>query len=547
MLTSNMMKKTIRVFLIIMFSAVASTAMALAPSSEISGEAKFDEVQAIPKLIEALDDEDELVRLFARLALVELGALSTRKLTDALVSEKPRVREEADKALDRIVGIGPHPESSELLQPFIDRPEEARIAFAQLKEYIGDVGFVFIPKLMKIYLYEVEKAGNISREDFRKIGLNAPQTELLWKRLVALQDISQQGEIQIDFKSISFFWGEGPAGLRKYISIENKKINKHMYEIYALLQRRPSASPIQEAVGEVLVVLGKPAIKPLVKELIRGKSKVRREIVNLFGSMNPTDAREAIPALMKMLGDKDEEVRYRTCGTLAKIGTEEVARRLTKVVITDESLRIKKAAAYALKRMDVVYTKEAVTELINIFYWRASDSQANFSLSGIIEVLASLGKFAVRELARELEDLDSSRKRSSIRLFVLSTLEKMEPRIAVDALPQLIKVAIYDEDIINQISARVFVAEMGEPAVAPLSVLLEGKHLKVRMEATRMLVNIAEKRGVRSLERALARTNFDVQQRVIEAIDSIDETQLASMFMLRKGMQARKEDLDMSI
>ena len=72
--------------------------------------------------------------------------------------------------------------------------------------------------------------------------------------------------------------------------------------------------------------------------------------------------KKAAPALIKLLGDNEWQVRFYTTEALGKIGDKSAAKPLANLLLTDSSAKVRLAAIEALDRLDSRTEYKAVLE-----------------------------------------------------------------------------------------------------------------------------------------------------------------------------------------
>jgi HEAT repeat protein len=173
-------------------------------------------------------------------------------------------------------------------------------------------------------------------------------------------------------------------------------------------------------IAEIILLFGEPAVSPLITELRKPESDVRRTwAAEILGWL--ADERAALP-LMESLGDLSSEVRARAAGALGKIGDARAVDRLLEVLLGDPIPFVRTRAAQAL---GAIGEPRVIDHLIHVL----KDPEWWVRIRAV-EALEQIGPDASRALIAALEDEDAEvRRRAATALERMGYVEE-----AVDAL-----------------------------------------------------------------------------------------------------------------
>jgi HEAT repeat protein len=257
--------------------------------------------RAVPWLIDAMNDEDDDMRLCAIFTLGQIGPKSQSAASAVLAVMKDKneiLRCHAAMALKRIEpkNLSAVPVMIAALQD--ESPTLRRLALSYLKD-VGPDARLAVPALIKI-IQSSEHSG--ARSD----------------AIYVLGEIGPEARAAV------------PALLRAQRD-----------EIY-----------IADAAARAVSKIGGSAVPPLVDALQNGNELSRIHAANLLGRIG-SPAAISVPVLIDALQDESRDVRYAAVRALGNIGpnAKEAITPLIKTLQDDQSL-VREAADYALKQID---------------------------------------------------------------------------------------------------------------------------------------------------------------------------------------------------
>jgi len=294
------------------------------PDDDVRKEAAFalgqigpDCKEAIPALCTALKDDVPLVRINAALALFKIGPQDPAEipaLAEALEDSEPLVRLDAVMALSR---FGP----------------DAAPAVPALTAALGNKEHAeYMPPF----------ALSIRRQTVRTLGRIGPDASAA---IPAVLEVLAGAEL--DERLICCFALDaigGPKAARQgvdvlIVGLEDKDPERRRVAAFTLSEMGSSAKPAVAALGkalhdpEILVRLGAAGalwmlerqvelvVGILMEGLQHSDAWTRRWSIDVLGRMGP-EARQAVPALGKMLKDGSAEMRLAAVKTLGFIGPD---------------------------------------------------------------------------------------------------------------------------------------------------------------------------------------------------------------------------------
>ena len=394
-----------------------------ASAIEALGKIGTDAKAAIPVLIEAFEDNDRQIGSAAASALGQIGADAIPQLRQALKDENKKVYSGAASALGQI-GVAAIPVLVEALK---DRNEYVRVSAALGLREMGSSAGEAIPALIQVLQGQDEFLGQVAAFALGNIGRDA--VPLLVKVLqdereyVRVSAISALGSIGSEAESAV------PA-LLQILNDESKGIRIETIRtlgkigfvdrgvISALIQVfKDEDKDVRQVAATTLGKFGVDAFPALVEALKSNNEEIsslaRVALQNMNSEMVPvliealnnqdewvryaatyalsslwyigSQAEAAIPALIEVLTDKNENVRAFAVNALGKMGSQaQAAVPALIVALEDENSIVRFNAAYALAWISPT-TTEAVPILIEAL------NKRNFRTRR--EVVVALGQF----------------------------------------------------------------------------------------------------------------------------------------------------------
>jgi HEAT repeat protein len=200
---------------------------------------------------------------------------------------------------------------------------------------------------------------------------------------------------------------------------------------------------------KVLIIIGQPAVEPLIKALRDKNIIVRKNATEALGEIG--DKRASEP-LINALEDDDGTVRQYAAEALGKIGDNQALKPLT-AALRDRKSKVQEAA------------REAIEKII----W---DLKRKHLLSPLHASLKS--------------------RESVVRTIAAKALLELRDPLSVDALIE----ALNDNDAEVQKLTREALKAIGRPAVEPLTVFLRDDNPYICMVVIKLLGDIGDKLAV---------------------------------------------------
>ena len=234
---------------------------------------------------------------------------------------------------------------------------------------------------------------------------------------------------------------------------------------------------VRSFAAEALGRIGKEAVPALIVALKDQNAGVRNSAVYTLGRIGP-EAKEVVPALIAALKDKDDGVRSFAAEALGRIGKEAVPALIA--ALKDQNAVVRPLATYALGRIG----KEAVHALIAAL--KDQDAGRRSSAAEALGEMRPEAKEAAPALIATLKDQDAG-----VRRYAAEALGRIGPG-AKEAAPALIA-ALKDHDADVRRSAAQALGLIGpeaKEAVPALIAALTDHDVGVRRSAVYTLGRI---------------------------------------------------------
>ncbi|NES19431.1 MAG: hypothetical protein F6K41_10995 [Symploca sp. SIO3E6] len=434
---------------------------------------------AIPRLLQAFQDEDYYVRWSAAEALGKMGspeAISGLLNVFQDEDENYYVRWGTAKALGNLGSPEVIPELLKVLQG-----EDSSLRWV-IANALGNLGSPkAIPGLFNALQDEdssvrcsaAEALGNLSSPKVIPRLLNALQDEDSNVRWSAVEALGKLGS---------------PKAIPRLLN--------------AL---QDEDSNVRWSAAEALGNLGSPkAIPRLLNALQDEDFDVRRSAVEALGKLGSP---KAIPGLLNALQDEDFDVRRSAVEALGKLGSLKAMPGLLNA-LQDEDSNVRRSAARALGKLG---SPKAIPGLLN-----ALQDEDSSVLGSTAEALGKLGSpEAIPRLLNALQDEDSN-----VRWSVTKVLGKLG---SPEAIPRLLN-ALQDEDSNVRWSAVEALGKLGSPKAIPgLLNALQDEDFDVRWSAAEALGQIKQDKAAHILPDLLALIPNKSGQDALEAISNIQQ------------------------
>ncbi|MBI3409221.1 MAG: HEAT repeat domain-containing protein [Planctomycetes bacterium] len=309
---------------------------------------------------------------------------------------------------------------------------------------------------------------------------------------------------------------------------------------YTSFAQAPSTTVTHPAPEEVKTVAAaqeekKPkTMEDFIHELSSKKARVRGEAAAALGKFGDK-AKEAIPALIKLLKDNDPNVRLEATITLAKIGPDSVPA-LTRALESQNKLT-RMGAALSLGHLGSA-AKRAEPELKKLLKDTEEDVRCH-AAQALFRIDPQTAETVVPVLSSALDSLDPY-----IRLCAMGTLSRIGPA-AKDAVAKL-KNCLKDEDYHLRMSAAIALGHIDPSqdagAIDTLRIALQEPSPAVRMEAAQILGELGAKAKpvIQSIGKLLSDSNAGVSRAAAIALSRIGPDAIPE---LEKALKSESVDV----
>jgi HEAT repeat protein len=228
----------------------------------------------------------------------------------------------------------------------------------------------------------------------------------------------------------------------------------------------------------------------------------------------------AIPPLLHLLKDPENEVRIAACLALGLFKDPSTFDDITNVLLDDPMIEVRQAAAQALGNTGhpaaLPYLMEA---LHDSFWWY----EREYAASDLLTAIEKMGGAAVDPLIEALQD-----KEGTVRKFAAILLGRLGDRRALEPLGM----ALYDlHHEVGKVAAQALV-HFGVPAFDTLAGALSHPEMWIRIHAVGALSEIKDPRTTPILLEMLNDPEREVKKHVIEALGNLKD---------RRSLQALQE------
>ncbi len=435
---------------------------------------KIGAIQALDKLIELLNDEDEDIRIISAWALGRIGnAKAVKPLKKALDDEFSFVRK---KAMDALTEIGEFEDIDTIIKKLKDKNKSARMAA------VGALGKIGSSRAAEVLIQALKDEFEFLREEYTY------QYEDMGKKIEEFEESSYDEHI----------WHYTDKILSP-ISNALGKIGKPAVEplIKALKGENDNA---QWGIVDALGIIGDPsAIEPLINSFIEGWEWIEDITIEALAKFGD----KAVDPLIKALKNQNSNIRAGVARVLGMIGNEKAVDSLLQV-LEDENRGVREAAVRALGKIG---DEKIVKPLLKAL---RDDYEVSWNAA---EALSLLGKKSIDLLIQELKTQNNRVKEKII--FVLGKIK--DPRV-VDILIELLNDK--NKDIRNQ-AARALGAIGNKRATEPLIEALKNEDKKFRDEIIFALGELKDKRAIEPLIKILQEKNSWIREKAEAALKKI--------------------------
>lgn len=299
--------------------------------------------------------------------------------------------------------------------------------------------------------------------------------------------------------------------------------------------RSRSNSVVRAGAAEALSYI-EPLNKEVVPALVKILGEKNRDSVcdaaNCLGRKYGYRAREAVPALKKLLKSKNENIRRCVVSNLLKIDPS--AKEAIKMLIDDltsGNQYIRKFAVWDLCRFrpSTQYGQSAIHKILKGRNKEVKPAVACTYIN-IFPDYSSIAVVSLRDLLRDKDPL--------IREKTVEDVMTIKDREEIKKLMDLIKNLLRDTYPAVRKAAAFTLGELNEPAAVPvLGEILEGKYnadSKEENKAAALLSDMRDKSAIPILVKSLRNESSIVRKRVSFAIGNLgSESEVKSLLELR--------------
>ena len=249
---------------------------------------------------------------------------------------------------------------------------------------------------------------------------------------------------------------------------------------------------IKKVINYSLVVIGKDAISPLIKQIRNNDKKIKKFALEILALMNVNDlnfslSEEDIESLLLSLRDKDKNVRNISAIILSKANQdyESIISSLLNSIF-DQNFRVRKSAALTLKKIQPKVAYEKLLVLLGKYKKEKK--------SRIIDAIRTIGLISdngINELKKAAYDQSSLVRTSSVRALAVFANKKIL-EVLIESLNDNNKVV--REAAIRALQEREYRFKELTPKL--IKILKNSSNdLKFRKSAAAVLSSIGKKMG----------------------------------------------------
>jgi HEAT repeat protein len=374
---------------------------------------------AVPALIKVLKEDDEPEdRREAILALAAIGEASEPAVPTLIDVVKSKDAVLLGPTLYALGRIGPKAKEAqpvmEALAKASDTPPAivATVAWAMAKINPGDKDLLV--KAVGLLAQQLRSDDPKTRE-YAAHGLVDLKAGPEIVRPALGKAMENASDEAVD-KAISAFVSLGPSAIPDLADAfeEEAQERLRLARIFKLMAERDK---------DAIPVLVKEALPALIDALSDKNAETRGEILLAIGALGP-EAKSAVAAVGKALKDPEEDVRYAACYALGKIGPAAISVKEELVKNLDSSDRhLAMVSAWALAKIQPG-CENVSPKSLPIFIKALEDENAVVRIEAVesIACLGRLAKDAVPALKKLLNDKDESVRQRAAE--VLRDLQK---------------------------------------------------------------------------------------------------------------------------
>jgi HEAT repeat protein len=301
-----------------------------------------------------------------------------------------------------------------------------------------------------------------------------------------------------------------------------------------MITLRDKDKAVRGASADALEKIGKGVV-PALREQIKDKDpELRAQAIETLGEVGPR-AKDALPDIKGALNDQSPKVRLQAAKAIRKIGDTQAAAAEFIKLLGDPDINVRKITAAALEELGAD-AKDATPGLAKLL--KEKDKELRLQAIMTLKSIGPGAKDAVAGLIAIVMDQDVE-----IRNAAIQTLGRIGPD-AKDAIPVLI-VLFKDKDEGTRGMAATAVGEIGPAAVPTLVQALKYNDKEVRRGAAIALQNMGPKAkdAVPALAVALKDPDMELRKTAINALKEIGPDAGAALQALLAAAQEPDVDI----
>jgi HEAT repeat protein len=358
---------------------------------------------AIPALIEALRDQNLLVRRSAAQILVRIGSPAIPALVKALKNSGVRVRAAYTLGNIRAEAKAATPQLILLLKDF---DVDVRLSATYALKNIGAEAKIAVPKLIPLLK---DSEANVRGSAASALGSIGPEARTALSQLVRLLKDSEANVRGSAASALGSIGAEAKTAVPQLVPL-----------------LKDSDVEVRSSVAFALGSIGleaKTAVPQLVSLLKDSDTNVRNNAAFALDRIG-AEAKAAVPQLIPLLKNSDANVRISAASALDRIGAEAktaVPQLIPLLKDPDQNVRISTASALGSIGSEA---KIAVSQLVLLF--KDSDANVRISAAFALGSIGSESKTAVSQLVPLLKDSDANVRISAVDALMSIALSLQE-------------------------------------------------------------------------------------------------------------------------
>ncbi|MGB3756843.1 MAG: HEAT repeat domain-containing protein [Rivularia sp. (in: cyanobacteria)] len=341
-----------------------------------------------------------------------------------------------------------------------------------------------------------------------------------------LEEILKLNDDELQWEYLNYLkWTEVVALMMHLLNVETQnfaslRLVKLALEIDWQLGARLAGEVKEEWQGETVGLIDGLEIPALLKIRLLGKTKSEAAIPGLIFLLEDEDedvrykaadaleeikSEAAIPGLIKLLQHKDSDVRYKATYVLGEIKSEALVPEFIKLIEDeDEDVRSK-----AVDVLEEIKSEAAIPGLIKLFQHEDSDVR-----SKAVYILGKISSEAViPEFIKLAEDEDSD-----VRSRAAYVLKQVKSEAAI---PELIKFFHHENSFVRNQAAYVLGEIKSEAAIPELIKCLHHENSSILNQAAYTLGKLKSEAAIPELIKFLENEDSSVRKHAADALGEI--------------------------